>query len=158
MYRPHGRYRYTYGVASFSESRSYVSVLDHQCSQNWRAAAAMIVSVPLTLPGLIHSINDKIHVDVVGTRLFDIAYLLGVSVVLPRFLVTCWRSLVPADVHWHWQFALASTVYFTLSNLFPAHDTMLDHAILEPDTSPDDGSHSNSEGKDDTRADGVDVI
>src|SRR6266851_3554729 len=71
MYRPHGRYRYTYGVVSFSESRSYVSVLDHQCSQNWRAAAAMIVSVPLTLPGLIHSINNKIHVDVVGTRLFD---------------------------------------------------------------------------------------
>jgi hypothetical protein len=95
MYRPHGRYRYTYGVVSFSESRSYVSVLDHQCSQNWRAAAAMIVSVPLTLPGLINSINNKIHVGVVGMRLFDIAYLLGVSVILTRFLVTCWHSLVP---------------------------------------------------------------
>ena len=38
----------------------------------------MMVSVPLTLPGLINSINTNIHVGV-GTRLFDIAYLLDVS-------------------------------------------------------------------------------
>ena len=38
----------------------------------------MIVSVPLTLPGLINSINTNIHVGV-GARLFDLAYLLGVS-------------------------------------------------------------------------------
>lgn len=38
----------------------------------------MIVSVPLTLPGLVNSINPNIHVGV-GTRLFDIAYMLGVS-------------------------------------------------------------------------------
>jgi len=38
----------------------------------------MIVSVPLTLPGLVNSINPDIHVGV-GTRLFDIAYILGVS-------------------------------------------------------------------------------
>jgi hypothetical protein len=39
----------------------------------------MIVSVPFTLPGLVHSINTNIHVGV-GTRLFDIAFLLEVSV------------------------------------------------------------------------------
>ena len=38
----------------------------------------MIVSVPPTLPGLVNSINPDIHVGV-GTRLFDIAYILGVS-------------------------------------------------------------------------------
>ena len=38
----------------------------------------MIVSVPLTLPGLVNSINTNIHVGV-GARLFDLAYLLGVS-------------------------------------------------------------------------------
>jgi NCS1 family nucleobase:cation symporter-1 len=108
MYRPHGRYRYTYGA-------------------NWRAAAAMIVSVPLTLPGLINSINTNIHVGV-GARLFDIAYLLG--------------------------FTLASAVYFTLSRLFPAHETMLDHAILEQETLPDDGSYYGSdEKKDGSRVD-----
>jgi hypothetical protein len=42
----------------------------------------MIVSVPLTLPGLVNSINTNIHVGV-GTRLFDLAYLLGVSAVSP---------------------------------------------------------------------------
>ena len=43
----------------------------------------MIVSVPPTMPGLINSINTNIHVGV-STRLFDIAYLLGVSVPFPR--------------------------------------------------------------------------
>ncbi|KAI0275993.1 NCS1 nucleoside transporter family [Russula aff. rugulosa BPL654] len=90
MYRPHGRYRYTYGV-------------------NWRAAAAMIVSVPPMMPGLINSINKNIHVGV-GTRLFDLAYLLG--------------------------FTLASTIYFTLSRLFPAKETMLDHAIIRAKSEP----------------------
>lgn len=101
MYRPHGRYRYQYGV-------------------NWRAAAAMIVSVPPTMPGLINSINTNIHVGV-STRLFDIAYLLG--------------------------FSLALTVYFMLSMFFPAHETMLDHAILEQETLPDNGNFSGSDEK-----------
>jgi NCS1 family nucleobase:cation symporter-1 len=34
------------------------------------------------------------------------------------------------------QFTLASTVYFTLSRLFPAHETMLDHAIMEQEALP----------------------
>ncbi|KAI0288327.1 NCS1 nucleoside transporter family [Russula brevipes] len=88
MYRPHGRYRYTYGV-------------------NWRAAAAMVVSVPPTFPGLIDGVKTRIHMNI-GTRLFDISYMLG--------------------------FALASTSYFALSKLFPAHETVLDHAIVELDT------------------------
>ncbi|KAI0286488.1 hypothetical protein BC826DRAFT_1047977, partial [Russula brevipes] len=69
MYQPHGRYRYAYGV-------------------NWRAAAAMIVSVTLTLPGLVNNINPQIHVGV-GTRLFDIECILGlstISVFLPLVL------------------------------------------------------------------------
>ena len=45
------------------------------------------------------------------------------------------------------QFTLASTVYFTLSRLFPAHETMLDHAILEQETLPDDGNISGSDEK-----------
>jgi len=99
MYQPHGRYRYTYGV-------------------NWRAAAAMIVSVPPLMPGLINNINTNIHVGVVGTRLFDLAYILG--------------------------FTLSSTIYFTLSKVFPAHETMLDHAIIEQDSEalPYDGRGS----------------
>jgi hypothetical protein len=38
-------------------------------------------------------------------------------------------------------------VYYTLSNLLPAKETMLDHAILEQDTLPDDRSYSGSNGK-----------
>ena len=79
MYQPHGRYRYTYGVVSL-----FFSDIVHGASrtlrhpQNWRAAAAMIVSVPPMMPGLINSINTNIHVGV-GARVFDLAYLLGVS-------------------------------------------------------------------------------
>ena len=38
------------------------------------------------------------------------------------------------------QFTLASTIYFTLSRHFPAHETMLDHAIFEQEALPYDGS------------------
>ncbi|KAI0258157.1 NCS1 nucleoside transporter family [Gloeopeniophorella convolvens] len=109
MYQPHGRYRYFHGM-------------------NWRAAAALITSIPLTLPGLINSINTNIHVGV-GARLFDIAYILG--------------------------FTIASIVYFTLSKVFPAHETMLDHAILEREDAPDDGSYSGSSEK---KGEHVDVV
>jgi hypothetical protein len=35
------------------------------------------------------------------------------------------------------QFSLASTVYFALSKVFPAQETVLDRAIIEPgDSSP----------------------
>jgi hypothetical protein len=42
---------------------------------------------------------------------------------------------------------VASTVYFTLSRLFPAHETMLDHAILEQETPPDGGNYFGSDEK-----------
>ena len=45
------------------------------------------------------------------------------------------------------QFTLASTVYFFLSKLFPAHETMLDHAILEQERLPSDGNISDSDEK-----------
>ena len=53
------------------------------------------------------------------------------------------------------QFTLASTVYFMLSVIFPAHETMLDHAILEQETLADDGNISGSDEKkvDDYRID-----
>jgi len=88
MYRPRGRYRYTHGI-------------------NWRAAAAMVVSVPPTFPGLVDSIKASANVGA-GPHLFDIAYMLG--------------------------FALASLVYFTLSKRFPSHETVLEHAIIELET------------------------
>lgn len=52
------------------------------------------------------------------------------------------------------QFTLASAVYYMLSSLFPANDTMLDRAILDHDMLSDDRCHSTSDGrKDDTRVD-----
>jgi len=49
-----------------------------------KAGTAMIVSVPPTMPGLINSINTNVHVGV-GTRLFDLAYLFGVSTLFPLY-------------------------------------------------------------------------
>jgi nucleobase:cation symporter-1, NCS1 family len=92
--------------------------------QNWRAAAAMVVSVPPTFPGLIDSIKASANVGA-GPHLFDIAYMLGVRS-LP------WEFDACLDLKG--QFALASLVYFTLSKLFPSHETVLEHAIIELET------------------------
>ena len=65
------------------------------------------------------------------------------------------RSLIPTtelaliSIPPSYQFTLASAVYFTLSRLFPAHEMMLDHAILEQETLPDDGSYYGGDGKKD---------
>jgi len=85
LYRPHGRYRYTGGV-------------------NWRAALALLASVPPNLPGLIHSINPAIPVDG-AVFVFDIAWIFG--------------------------FTVASTVYYLTSILFPARETMINHPIFD---------------------------
>ena len=42
------------------------------------------------------------------------------------------------------QFSLASTAYFILSKLFPAHETMLEHAILDTDEASSE--HTSSGG------------
>ncbi|PIL35616.1 transporter [Ganoderma sinense ZZ0214-1] len=57
MYRPHGRYRYTYGF-------------------NWRAVVAILLSVPPNMPGLIASINTNINVGG-AIKIFDFAWLFG---------------------------------------------------------------------------------
>jgi hypothetical protein len=50
-------------------------------------------------------------------------------------------------------------VYYTLSKLYPASDTMLDHAILEQDSISGDRCHSGSDGKkDDIQIDETKVI
>jgi nucleobase:cation symporter-1, NCS1 family len=106
------------------------------------------------LPGLVDTIDTNIHVGI-GTRLFDIAFLLEVSIHSPFSRDLRWYS-IPRNAL---QFTLASTVYYTLSKLYPASDTMLDHAILEQDTLSDDRCHSGSDGKqDDIQIDETKVI
>jgi NCS1 family nucleobase:cation symporter-1 len=75
MYRPRGRYRYTLGIVSPCDMDIFY--ISENVSQNWRAAAAMVVSVPPIFPGLIDSIKASANVGA-GPHLFDIAYTLGV--------------------------------------------------------------------------------
>ncbi|KAF9004841.1 NCS1 nucleoside transporter family [Hymenopellis radicata] len=82
MYDPHGRYRYWNGI-------------------NWRAVVAMLCSVPPSMPGLIHSINNSITVGNVS-HVFDIAWLYG--------------------------FFVSLILYWGLSSFFPATETYLDLA------------------------------
>jgi len=56
------------------------------------------------------------------------------------------------------QFTLASTVYFTFSKLFPAHETMLDHVILEEETPQEDASSGGDDDDDKKDRDLVDVV
>ncbi|PCH42378.1 hypothetical protein WOLCODRAFT_73288 [Wolfiporia cocos MD-104 SS10] len=74
MYRPHGRYRYTYGF-------------------NWRAVLAILCSVPPGFPGWIHSINTEIHVGRVG-NIFNFAWIYGFTVAGTVYYIT--STLWPA--------------------------------------------------------------
>jgi len=84
MYNPNGRYRYWKGI-------------------NWRAATALLLTVPPALPGLINNINPRIAVGNVSF-LFDIAWLFG--------------------------FFSASIVYLVLSKAFPAQETFMDEPVM----------------------------
>jgi NCS1 family nucleobase:cation symporter-1 len=66
--------------------------------QNWRAALALIVTVPPLLPGLINSINPSIYIGG-ASYLFNIAWFFG--------------------------FFVALGVYTAASLLFPAEETFL---------------------------------
>ncbi|KAF9043599.1 cytosine-purine permease [Hymenopellis radicata] len=79
MYDSHGRYRYWRGI-------------------NWRAAAALLCTIPPCLPGLIHNINNRIKVGNVY-HIYDIA--------------------------WFYGFFVASFVYWTCSTLWPAPETFV---------------------------------
>jgi hypothetical protein len=58
---------------------SRISALSTEHFAELARGRCLLVSVPPTLPGLISSINTKVHIGTAGERLFDIAYLLGVS-------------------------------------------------------------------------------
>jgi hypothetical protein len=54
-----------------------------------------VVSIPLSFPGLVNSINAHVHVGI-GARLFDIAFILevGTTSFSSRYLrwhsISCW--------------------------------------------------------------------
>jgi nucleobase:cation symporter-1, NCS1 family len=70
---------------------------------NWRTVLTLVLVVPPTIPGLISSINKKIHVG-------DINWI---------FLVS-----------WIWGVVLSMLVYSLLNYFFPATETLVDHPIL----------------------------
>ncbi|KAE9409408.1 NCS1 nucleoside transporter family [Gymnopus androsaceus JB14] len=85
---------------------------------NWRAAVALAFSVIPSIPGLISSINSKIQVGN-DIHLFDIAWLYG--------------------------FFVAGFFHWSLSTLFPAHETYMDAAVIDVIESKNDiDSHSRS--------------
>lgn len=88
----------------------------------------MKIFVLPTFSGLIDSIRASANVSG-GLHLFDIAYTLGVRS-LPEGFNAC--------LDFKGQFALASLLYFTLSNLFPSRETVLEHAINELETTHGD--------------------
>jgi len=84
MYDPHGIYRYWNGI-------------------NWRAAVTLIATITPTLPGLMHSINNKIRVGN-AAYLFNIAWLFG--------------------------FFVSFFLYWGLSTFFPAAETYMPAPVL----------------------------
>ena len=57
---------------------AYPDILMSCCLKNWRAALAVLVSVPPNMPGLINAINPKIDVGR-GSLVYNFAWLFGVS-------------------------------------------------------------------------------
>ena len=77
MYRPHGRYYYTGGVVLlFMQGQNPPLQLTLRL-QNWRAAVALLLSIPPNMPGLINSINKKVSIGH-AKFIYDIAYIFGV--------------------------------------------------------------------------------
>jgi len=71
---------------------------------NWRCALALLVSVTPNLPGLINAINTAIPIGG-SVHIFDFAWIFG--------------------------FSSASIVYYLVSVLFPAQETMLNAPIFD---------------------------
>jgi NCS1 family nucleobase:cation symporter-1 len=69
---------------------------------NWRAAVALVVSVAPNMPGMINAVNPKIDIG-------------GASYIY--------------DVNYFWGFTSAAVLYTALSWLFPARETLIEHAI-----------------------------
>lgn len=67
LYRVDGRYYYWNGI-------------------NWRAALALLCTIPLGLPGLIGTVNTKIDVGKPGVHLFDISYIMEVRNIFAHLL------------------------------------------------------------------------
>lgn len=84
LYQYDGIYHYTHGV-------------------NWRAAVSFLVGCVPSLPGLINSINTRIHVGV-GVHPYQFGWLLG--------------------------FVGAFIVYTALTYVFPPYATFIDRAVL----------------------------
>jgi len=101
MYDPYGRYRYWNGI-------------------NWRAAMALLLSIPPAFPGLINNINPKIAVGN-ASFLFDIAWLFG--------------------------FFSASVIYLGLSKIFPAQETFMEEPVLADNFTSTDQLPSHDEEK-----------
>ncbi|OJD11230.1 hypothetical protein AJ78_07957 [Emergomyces pasteurianus Ep9510] len=70
---------------------------------NWRAIASFVVGVAPSLPGLIHSVNHNIDPGV-GAHAYQIGWFVGI--------------------------AGTSLVYLTLSYVYPARETHIEHAVL----------------------------
>ncbi|EHL00110.1 putative Uncharacterized permease [Glarea lozoyensis 74030] len=83
LYQSHGRYRYDAGF-------------------NWRAAAAMLISLAPNLPGMAHAVNPSLKIGNI-THIYDINYLYG--------------------------FFVAFIAYATLSLLFPATETLIEKMV-----------------------------
>ncbi|PSR98909.1 hypothetical protein PHLCEN_2v4229 [Hermanssonia centrifuga] len=107
MYRPHGRYRYTYGF-------------------NWRAVLAILLSVPPAMPGLINSINPKIAVRG-AAFLFDIAWIFGFTVASGVYYVS--STLFPAKETYLDQAVLPDDEVWDL-----AKDEPLEGSFVEKDS------------------------
>ncbi|KAF8586429.1 cytosine-purine permease [Ramaria rubella] len=67
MYRPHGRYWYTWGI-------------------NWRALVAMLLTVPPMIPGLANAITPSLQVGAT-LHLYDINFLFGSTAGAAIYLV-----------------------------------------------------------------------
>ncbi|KAI0296964.1 NCS1 nucleoside transporter family [Multifurca ochricompacta] len=123
MYRPHGRYWYTHGVAKLARRCRIDNLL-----------------LP-TFPGLIQSLkaSSNVHVSAV-TRLYVFHTCWG--------QVPSSFAILDACLHQHVQFVLASTVYFTLSKLFRSDETVVKNAIIELETQLGFDSRFSSNGQD----------
>ena len=140
MYRPHGRYRYTYGFVSLCSTflsitmnliTPYLELASSRCHPCFRPSKP-------PRPYQLYQPQDQSRRCRPSIR-HCLATRRTYFPPSPIFFCTCLPMI--SFCIGIFQFCLASGVFFILSTLFPAKETFLDHAILADDESAHTTGH-----------------
>lgn len=126
MYRPNGRYWYTWGISTY---QSILSGWLVDCRfEDWRALVAMLLTVPPGIPGLAKAITPSIPAG--GTTHLYVSDL--TTITLQLGIISTIRMMLQ-DIAFIFGCVAGGAIYWILSFIFPAQGTFVEETISELD-------------------------